>query len=309
MTILALTGGVGGAKLSLGLATILPPREVVFLVNVGDDFVHFGLNISPDVDTLTYTLADVVNTKQGWGRGDETWRCMDELDAYGGDTWFRLGDRDLGLHLFRTAMRQRGKTLTEVTAAVCSRLGIKHEVIPATDDYLRTIVHTDQGELSFQDYFVRLQCEPEVTSIAYAQPTPATLNSLVKKLDIDGVVICPSNPFLSIDPMLALDELKELLEERIFPVVAVSPIVGNRAIKGPTAKLMRELNMPTTCTRIAAHYRGLVDGFVLDVTDADHAADVEALGIRTRITPSIMNTLADKAALATACVAFLNEFR
>lgn len=309
MTILALTGGVGGAKLSLGLTHVLQPDKVTFVVNVGDDFEHMGLSISPDIDTLTYTLAGVVNESTGWGRADEAWDCLTELKSFEADTWFQLGDRDLALHLYRTAQLKRGKSLTEVTENVCARFGVEYKVVPATDASLRTRVLTDQGLLDFQDYFVRLKCAPKVSELQYHQRTIASLSPAINQDDVSGVVICPSNPFLSIDPILELDEVRSLLTDRDFPVVAVSPIVGDRAIKGPTAKMMRELNMPVTCTGVAQHYHKLLDGYVIDHVDAHHASEIEALGIRVRNAPSIMRTIEDKVALARVCVDFLEELR
>ena len=309
MTILALTGGVGGAKLSLGLSRVLDPNEITFVVNVGDDFEHMGLSISPDIDTLTYTLGAIVNESTGWGREDESWDCLAELKKFEADTWFQLGDRDLALHLFRTSLLNRGKTLTEVTQVICDRLGIEYKIVPVTDSPLRTRVLTDQGSLAFQDYFVRLKCEPKVFSVEYHQRTLASLSPAINTDEVTGVVICPSNPFLSIDPILEVDEVRSLLINRDFPVVAVSPIVGDRAIKGPTAKMMRELNMPVTCVGVAQHYHELVDVYVIDLIDAHRSKDVEELGIRVHHTPSIMRTLEDKVGLARVCLDVLADLR
>ena len=275
MTILALTGGVGGAKLSLGLAHVLDPNEITFVVNVGDDFEHMGLSISPDIDTLTYTLAGIVNESTGWGRSGESWDCLTELRQFDADSWFQLGDRDLALHLFRTGLLKNGESLTEVTQTVCSRLGVDHKVVPATNSSLRTRVVTDQGVLPFQDYFVRLKCEPKVLALEYHQDTSASLSPVIETNEVTGVVICPSNPFLSIDPILEVNGIRSLLMERDFPVIAVSPIVGDRAIKGPTAKMMRELDMPVTCVGVARHYQHLVDGFVIDDVDTHHTAQIQ----------------------------------
>ena len=309
MTILALTGGVGGAKLSLGLTHVLEPDEITFVVNVGDDFEHMGLSISPDIDTLTYTLAGIVNEATGWGRANETWDCLTELECFEADTWFQLGDRDLALHLFRTALLTTGKSLTEVTEIVCSRLGVDYPIVPVTDVSLRTQVLTEQGSLAFQDYFVRLKCEPKVFALEYEQRIPASLSPAINPNDVSGVVICPSNPFLSIDPILQVEAMRSLLVHREFPVVAVSPIVGNRAIKGPTAKMMQELDMPVTCAGVARHYADLVDGYVIDHTDENHAPEIEELGMRVRKAPSIMRTIDDKVALADVCMNFLDELR
>ncbi len=307
MTVLALTGGVGGAKLSLGLARILKPNEVVFVVNVGDDFEHLGLKISPDIDTLTYTLAGTVNEENGWGRANDSWRCMAELATLGTDTWFQLGDRDLAVHLLRTTHLATGATLTEVTKHIYERLGVEHNIVPVTDMPLRTFVETEQGPLSFQEYFVRFKCEPKVIAFEYAHAASASLSSAIDTHSVSGAVICPSNPFLSIDPILAVEAMRSLLQNRDFPVVAVSPIVGDRAIKGPTAKIMQELNLPTTCKQVAKHYRELIDGFVIDVSDREQKANIEALGMRVKVAPSIMRTAADKVELANVCMAFINE--
>lgn len=309
MTILALTGGVGGAKLSLGLTHVLDPDDIIFVVNVGDDFEHMGLSISPDIDTLTYTLAGVVNESTGWGRSDESWDCLTELKLFDADTWFQLGDRDLALHLFRTGLLKKGKSLTEITQIVCTTLGVDYKVVPVTDSSLRTHVRTDQGTLAFQDYFVRLKCEPKVSALEYHQRTLASLSPAINPDQVTGIVICPSNPFLSIDPILELDEIRTLLIHRDFPVVAVSPIVGDRAIKGPTAKMMRELDMPVTCTGVARHYHKLLDGYVIDDIDTHHESEIEKLGIRVRRAPSIMRTIEDKVRLAKVCVDFLEELR
>ena len=309
MTILALTGGVGGTKLSLGLARTLEPHEVTFVVNVGDDFAHLGLRISPDIDTLTYTLAGIVDETTGWGRDKESWVCLQELEHFEADTWFKLGDRDLALHLYRTGLLNDGKSLTEVTDLIRRRLGIQHRIVPATDTSLQTRVVTDQGTLAFQDYFVRQQCKPVVQQLEYVQNGNASLSDAIEADEVSGVIICPSNPFLSVDPMLAIDELHEMLRDRDFPVVAVSPIVGDRAIKGPTAKMMAEMNMPTSCFSIAQHYREFVDGFVIDDIDAEHAAQIESTGMRVRIAPSIMRTIQDKVSLANVCVEFLDALK
>lgn len=309
MTILALTGGVGGAKLCLGLAHILNPKEVTFAVNVGDDFEHMGLYISPDLDTLTYTLAGVVDESKGWGRAGESWDCLAELGTFQADTWFQLGDKDLALHLFRTSLLKSGKSLTEVTKTVCDRLGVEHNVVPVTDSPLRTFVNSDHGFLPFQDYFVRLKCEPKVSAVEYHIRTPVSMSPVLSEMKITGVVISPSNPFLSIDPLLHLDDLKSLLKKRDFPVVAVSPIVGDQAIKGPTAKMMRELSMAVTCTGVAQHYKDLIDGYIVDDVDTHHIPDIEILGIQVRQAQSIMRSLDDKIALAKECVRFIEELR
>ena len=309
MSIVALTGGVGGAKLSLGLAQLLTPEEVIFVVNVGDDFEHFGLNICPDLDTLTYTLADVVNKDTGWGRDQEAWLCLETIKLLGGEDWFRLGDRDLALHLIRSKGLREGKSLTQVTRELTTRLGIQHDIFPATDDQLRTQVETDEGILSFQEYFVRRKCEPTVKAIRYQHAKSAKFNHHVSNSGVSAVIICPSNPFLSIDPILAIPEAADWLKQRNFPVIAVSPIIASQAVKGPTAKIMAELNLPINAVQVASHYGEYVDGFVLDNQDGVLARSVEELGVTPMVTSTWMQTLEDKTQLAQDCLAFVKEFQ
>jgi LPPG:FO 2-phospho-L-lactate transferase len=304
--ILALTGGVGGAKLALGLSQILDPDELLFAVNTGDDFEHLGLHISPDIDSLTYALAQQNNTETGWGRAGESWNFVETLGALGGEDWFRLGDKDLALHTQRSQMLMHGATLTAATAAITRHMGIDHTVAPMSDDPVRTIVHSDQGDLAFQRYFVRERCEPKVTGFSFDGISQARLNPLIREWlpACDGVIICPSNPFVSVDPLLQLDGFGDALQS--LPVVAVSPIVGGIAIKGPAAKMMQELNMPASAVAVAQHYHGLLDGFVIDQDDADL---VEQFNVPTISTPSVMVTLQDRINLAEACVNLLATLR
>src|SRR5579863_4036709 len=245
--VVALSGGIGGAKLALGLSRILPADQLLVVANVGDDFEHFGLHVSPDADTLMYTLAGLDNAKLGWGRQDETWSFMEALTALGGDDWFRLGDRDLAVHLERTRRLRQGESLSAITADFCRRLGVGPRVLPATDDRLRTRLRTDEGWLDFQDYFVRLQCRPVVREIAFegaeeARPHPELLAALCDER-LRAAIICPSNPFISVEPILAVPGMREALFSCAAPIVAVSPVIGGRAVKGPTAKMMVELGM------------------------------------------------------------------
>lgn len=306
MAYLALTGGIGGAKLALGLAHVLGPTEVAFVVNTGDDFEHLGLHISPDLDTLTYTLAGRSNADTGWGRGDESWHFMAALEELGGETWFQLGDRDLALHVERTRMLAAGATLTEVTRHVCAALGIAHRILPMSDDPVRTIVHTPDGVLSFQHYFVRDRCRPAVTGFDFQGAGEAAPNPVILKVleDCRGILICPSNPFVSVDPILAVSGMRAALETCSAPVVAVSPIVGDRAIKGPTAKMMRELDVPSTARQVALRYGDLLDGFLLDEQDA---AEHGTLPVATAVAQSVMVSLEDRIELARAAVAFLDD--
>lgn len=306
MAYLALTGGIGGAKLALGLAKRLGPDEITFVVNTGDDFEHLGLTICPDVDTLTYTLAEQSNTEAGWGRQGETWQFMAALEDLGGETWFRLGDRDLALHVTRTQMLTNGSTLTEATAHIATRFGIRHRILPMTDDPVRTIVNTPEGPLPFQHYFVRDRCAPRVTGFDFqgiddAKANPAILEQLG---DCDGIIICPSNPFVSIDPIIKLPGFRDALANCQAPVVAISPIVGGAAIKGPTAKMMAELDVPSTAGQVAEHYGNLLDGFLLDTQDSALDGHLE---VRTTVAQSVMLTLQDRIDLADATLKFIDS--
>ena len=273
--ILALAGGVGGAKLANGLAAVLPPGSLTVAVNIADDFEHLGLTICPDIDTVTYTLAGINDTKQGWGLEQESWAFLDSLATLGGETWFRLGDRDLATHVQRMLRLRAGDTLSAITTDFATRLGIAQAIVPISDDPVRSFVMTDEGELPFQDYFVRRRCEPRFVAIRYdgaesARPSPA----LRKALDDPGlqaIIICPSNPMLSIDPILAVPEIGARIRARSVPCVAVSPFIGGQAVKGPAAKIMAELGLASTPAAVAAHYAGVIDGLVIDT--ADSAAD------------------------------------
>lgn len=299
---LAITGGVGGAKLALGLAHVLGPDEVRFLVNTGDDFEHLGLHVSPDVDTLMYTLSGLANPETGWGRAGESWNFIETLRELGGESWFNLGDRDLAVHVRRTTMLADGQRLTDVTAALFEAVGIAHRALPMSDQPVRTVVDTDRGALAFQHYFVRERCEPAVRGVRFegaatAEPVPELLEWMGAK-DFAGVVICPSNPFLSVAPVLAVPGVRAALEASTAPVVAVSPIVGGEAVKGPTAKIMEELAMPPDAAAVAGYYGELIDGFVLDEVDAVLADTIAAGGLAIATAQSVMRTLDDKCQLA-----------
>ncbi len=306
--ILAITGGVGGAKLALGLAKRLSPDEVLFAVNTGDDFTHLGFEIAPDLDTLTYTLAGLANPELGWGRADETWNFMETLERLGGETWFRLGDRDLALHVHRTRLLAAGASRTEATAKIAAALGIAHRIAPMSDDPVRTMVHMAEDTLAFQHYFVRDRCAPSVTGFTFegiekAQPNPLILKWLEQA---SGIVICPSNPFVSVDPLLQLPGMRAALLAAPGPVVAVSPIVGGQAIKGPTAKMMQELRVPASAAQVADHYGGLLDGFVLDEQDRELDG---TLAPSTIVAQTVMLTLADRVALADTVLDFIESLR
>ena len=295
--IVALSGGIGGAKLALGLARALPLEQLVVVANVGDDFEHLGLAISPDIDTLTYTLAGLDNSELGWGRRDETWSFMETLAALGGETWFRLGDRDLALHVERTRRLRAGETLSAVTEDFARRLGVGPRILPATDDPVRTRLRTERGWMDFQPWFVGLRAEPPVTALAFAgaeqaRPLPAVLDTVARA---EAVVICPSNPFISIEPMLALPGLRAALAAARAPVIAVSPIIGGRAVKGPTARMMAALGMDVSARAVAERYGDLLDLFVADEEDA---GTLDGLACRVVLAPTLMRSLGDKIALA-----------
>jgi LPPG:FO 2-phospho-L-lactate transferase len=308
---IALSGGVGGAKLALGLSLAMDPERLLIVANTGDDFEHLGLTVCPDLDTLTYTLAGLANAETGWGRADEGWRFMDSLEAFGGETWFRLGDRDLALHVERTRRLAAGEPLRRITADICGRLGIKAAVVPMSDDPVRTIVETPGGPLPFQQYFVREQCKPVVTGFHFGSANDARPNrTFLKALKdpvLEAIVICPSNPFISVDPILALPGVPDALAASAAPVIAVSPIVGGRALKGPTAKMMGELGLQTDAIEIARHYGRLLDGYVLDRTDAALAPEVESLGVAVRVAETVMQDQDDKVALAETVLSFAHD--
>lgn len=299
MTVVALSGGVGGAKLALGLYRALPPDTLSVVVNTGDDFDHLGLRVCPDLDTMLYTLAGLEHQEQGWGRRDETWTLMRVVESLGEDPWFRLGDGDTALHVIRSHRLRCGQRLSEVIRDFRSRLGISAEILPMSDDPVATQIETDDGTMPFQEYFVRRRCEPRVRSIHFAGAAVATLEPAARAAltsgSLEAIVLCPSNPYLSIDPLLAIPELRALLSQRRVPLIAVSPLIGGAAVKGPTAKIMRELGIETSAQAIAAHYEGLVDALVVDVDDAQDAARI---AIPSFATPTLMKTLEDRVRLA-----------
>jgi LPPG:FO 2-phospho-L-lactate transferase len=306
--VLALSGGVGGAKLALGLARVLPPGALTVVANTGDDFEHLGLHVAPDLDTLTYALAALDNPETGWGRRDETWSFMAALGELGGETWFRLGDRDLAMHVERTRRLRNGETLSAITAQLTRRLGIDSRILPMSDDKVRTRVETREGVLDFQNYFVGLQCAPQVTGFTFAGADAAAAHpdflAALRHPGLRAVIICPSNPFISIDPILALGGLRDALAAAAAPVIAVSPIIAGRAVKGPTAKMMTELRLAVDPLTVAAHYRGLIDGYVMDDADSQMAA---MLDLPVETTRTLMQSLPDREALARAVLDFADR--
>ncbi len=308
--VLALSGGVGGAKLALGLYRILAPDTLTIVANTGDDFEHLGLTICPDLDTLLYTLSGEANPELGWGRRGETWTFMAALEKLGGETWFRLGDGDLATHIERTRRLAAGESLSAIMDDFRWRLGIAARILPASDDKVRTRLDTDRGWLDFQDYFVRMRCEPVVRRLEFAgsesaRPHPGFLAALADS-NLRAVVICPSNPFISIDPILAVPGVREALRACPAPVVAVSPIIGGKAVKGPTAKMMKELGLPVDTAAVARHYRDFTDIYIADEADRDAIA---GLDLPVEHAPTLMVTLKDRESLARIVVAAADRTR
>ena len=305
--ILALAGGVGGGKFCRGLVDVLPPEQLTIAVNTADDFEHLGLHISPDIDSVLYALADLNDLERGWGLAGETWNFMDAMERLGGETWFRLGDRDLATHVLRTKEMNAGRTLSEVTATLTQRLGIKHPVVPMSDAPVRTVVETDEGPLDFQDYFVRRQCKPVFRGVTLRGSTAASPSEGLRHAlnTANVIIVTPSNPFVSVDPILALPGVAEALSR--LPVIAVSPIVGGRAVKGPLAKMMNEIDVDPSALGIAQHYGHLVDGWIIDTLDRDLAPAIESLGCRVKVCDTIMRTLDDKRRLAQDAMMLVSE--
>ncbi len=308
MTVVALSGGVGGAKLVSGLADILPPGELVVVANTGDDFEHLGLHIAPDIDSVFYALAGWNDTERGWGRAGETWQCMSALGQIGGETWFNLGDQDLALHLERTRRLRAGESLSAVTAALCHAAGIATRIIPMSETPVPTVVHTkDQGDLAFQHYFVRERCEPVVTGFTHRGAAQAEMpRALAEVRDVEAVIVCPSNPFISIAPILAVPGMRDWLKGLGAPVVAVSPLIGGQAVKGPTAKMFAELGLDVTNAGLVAHYGGLLDGLVIDHADGQNVHD---LSVATAVTATLMQTAEDRHRVADIALSLVEAIK
>ncbi len=307
LRVVALAGGVGGAKLADGLAVLLPAEALTVVVNTGDDFEHLGLRICPDLDTLTYTLAGLANPRTGWGRAGETWEFMQALERLGGPTWFRLGDRDLALHIERTRRLRAGEPLSAVTRHLAGRLGVAVRLLPMSDDRVSTIVLSDEGELTFQEYFVARAFQPRVRGFRFegadaSRPAPGVLEALQTA---EAVVLCPSNPWVSLDPILALPGIRPALRGK--PVVGVSPIVGGRAIKGPAAKMAVELGLGASAVSVAGHLREVLSGWVIDEQDAAQADAVRSMGLEVRVTGTVMRARRQRRELAGQVLRFAAE--
>jgi len=304
MKIVALAGGVGGAKLAHGLAQILPPEELTVIVNTGDDFEHYGLYVSPDLDTVCYTLAGMANPETGWGLMNESWNVIENASKLGGPDWFRLGDQDLGTHLERTRRLKEGQTLTQITKDFCKAWGVKHVVLPMSDQPVRTIVETEEGDLAFQEYFVHRRCEPSVRGFRFdglelAEPAPGARQAIQSA---DAVIICPSNPWVSIDPIL------QVLKRIEPPVIAISPIISGQTVKGPAAKMFLELGIEPSALAVANHYCDLVTGFVLDTSDQKLEENIRSLNMRTLVTNTLMKSLDNRKQLASDVLDFVGKY-
>ncbi|MBI3652507.1 MAG: 2-phospho-L-lactate transferase [Acidobacteria bacterium] len=305
--ITALAGGVGAAKFLLGLTRVMPPENLTIIANTGDDVEHFGLRISPDIDTVTYTLAGVINEATGWGLADDSFECLQWLARYDEATWFNLGDKDFATHIYRTNALKQGKTLSDVTRHISASLGVRSTILPMSDAYTPTRVQTDEGELHFQEYFVRRRCEPQVLeirfdNIATAKPAHGVLAAIG---DADAVVICPSNPFISISPILAVPGIRKALQQTAAQVIAITPIIAGQALKGPAADMLRDLGHEVSARGVAAMYQDFVNLFVLDEADAALQSSIAAFGMQVAVMNTLMKTLADKEQLARRVLALM----
>ncbi len=302
--VVALAGGVGGARLADGLAQVLPAHALTIIVNTGDDFEHLGLFICPDLDTVCYTLAGIANPLTGWGRSGETFNALETLADLGGPAWFRVGDKDLGLHLERTLRKKSGQSLSQITQHICNSFDIPVTVLPMSNDPVPTWVYTKDGTMPFQEYFVKQQCQPVVTGFRFAgagqaKPAPGALQAIQ---EADFIIVCPSNPWVSVDPILSIPGIRPALQNKA--VIAVSPIIGGQAVKGPAAKMYAELGIQPSAFSVARHYHGLIRGFILDSQDAELDADISGLGLHTLVTNTLMKTSLDRRQLANEGIAF-----
>jgi LPPG:FO 2-phospho-L-lactate transferase len=309
MKVVLLAGGTGGSKLAHGFQQVLPPGELTVIVNVGDDTERFGLLVCPDLDTVLYTLAGLADPEQGWGVRGDTHTALDMLERYGEEAWFRIGDADLATHVRRAHLLASGRSLTDATADMAEALDVPSRIVPATDDRVRTIVTTDDGELEFQAYFVGRRQADEVRGLRFdgadaAVPSPAALAALA---EAELVVIGPSNPLVSVAPILATPGLREAVLRAPGPRIGVSGIIAGQALRGPADRMLASLGHEATARGVAALYRGLLDRFVIDTADEALAADIEALGMAVDVLPTVMRSDADRAALATALLELVSR--
>ena len=305
--ILALCGGIGGAKLAFGLSKILSTEKLILLVNTGDDFIHHNLKICPDIDTVMYTLAEINDKVNGWGIQNETWNTLESLKKLGADSWFQLGDKDLATHLRRTSLLNEGKKLSFITQHLSSFFGVNHKIFPMSETPVSTMLITDFGRLSFQEYFVKLRCKPKVKSLEYVgreeAKIPKSLDKMILENLFSGIIICPSNPYLSIDPILSINKIKKYLKETTSPVLVVSPIINNKSVKGPTSKIMKELGKDPSVQTIADHYQEITDVLMIDNKDLNNISKINSMSVET---DSIyMGDNVKKISLAKRCLELL----
>ena len=307
-----LSGGVGGAKLVLGLSRTLNNEDFMTIVNTGDDFVHLGLKICPDIDTIIYTLAELVDQERGWGLKDESWNFLDKTKFLGGEGWFNLGDKDLATHVHRTQRLAKGEDLTSITKNLASSFGVEAKLVPMTNDIVSTVVETPEEDLAFQHYFVRDRCLPTVKGFRFEGVKSSVINPLIQEYaranDKSAVLLAPSNPFVSIDPILSVPAMTDKLVGMKGPKIAISPIINSKAVKGPAAKMMQELGVPSTSIEIANHYKGLIDAIVIDHADAPLSEKIEDLGIKVFTTNTVMHSLNEKITLAHECINFIEAY-
>jgi len=307
-----LSGGVGGAKLVLGLSQVLNNDDFMTIVNTGDDFVHLGLKICPDIDTIIYTLAELVDQERGWGLKDESWNFLDKTKLLGGESWFNLGDKDLATHVHRTQRLAKGEDLTSITKNLASSFGVEAKIVPMTNDLVSTVVETREGDLAFQHYFVRDRCLPIVKRFRFEGIKSSVINPSIKEYGEENnksaVLLAPSNPFVSIDPIIGVPGMTEELVTMKGPKIAISPIINSKAIKGPAAKMMQELGIPSTSIEVTNHYKGLIDAVVIDHADAALSEKIEDMGIKVFVTNTVMHSLKEKITLANECLNFIEGY-
>jgi LPPG:FO 2-phospho-L-lactate transferase len=307
--LVAFAGGVGGAKLVDGLVQVLLPGELTIIVNTADDFTYLGLHISPDLDTICYTLAGLVNPETGWGRANDTWNVQNQLKEMHMPDWFKLGDSDLATHIARTSHMSDGLSLSQITAEFCRIWGVHVKVLPMSDAYIQTWVNTDEGELGFQEYFVHRKCNPKVKGFNFlgvekSKPAPGVLDEINKA---DAIIFCPSNPWVSIDPILSVPGIKSAIKNK--KIVAVSPIIGNRTVKGPAAKMFSELGIQPSAYAVADHYKSILDCLFVDNSDQQITEEINKLGIRTILTDILMVDRKDRFRLASEVIKYIEGWK
>lgn len=309
MNIVALSGGVGGAKLATGLAKLPEIKHLSIIANTADDFEHLGLPISPDIDTLLYNLSGLYNRQQGWGVADESWNFLEALGRLGGPQWFQLGDKDLATHVYRLNGLNQGQTLTQITKQLADALAIAADILPMTDSKVSTRVLTDDGWLAFQEYFVARQCKPKVFEVEFAGIEQAQISDEVSAAisQADAIIGCPSNPFVSVAPILAVPAMQKLIKAQNIPVLMVSPIIAGQAVKGPAAKMMHEMQMQVSAVAVAKHYQDFASHFVIDCADLESENTISQLGLNVLVTKTLMKTDNDKKDLAQAIINWLKH--